>query len=117
VDDTPIVRAAVALMLQTAGYEVDEAADGFKALSIFKPGLYAAIVMDYNMPKMNGFECAAKIRELESETDSRTPIICMSTANEPDMKEKCLKAGLDDFLDKECSPAELAAVLKRLTDK
>lgn len=111
VDDTPIQRAALALMLYSAGFKVDEAANGQMALDMFKPGLYAAIIMDYNMPNMNGFECTQKIRELESESGSRIPIICMSTANDAGMKERCLAAGLDDFLDKDCSVGELTAAL------
>lgn len=111
VDDTPIARAAVALMLEMAGYKVDQASNGKTALTMFKPGQYAAIIMDYHMPNMNGFECAQKIREIESESGSRIPIICMSTANDAGMKERCIEAGLDDFLDKDCGIGELTAAL------
>jgi CheY-like chemotaxis protein len=48
---------------------------------------------------------------LENGTGSRIPIICMSSENEPGMKERCLAANLDDFLDKECSVAALTATL------
>jgi CheY-like chemotaxis protein len=115
VDDTPISRAALALMLECAGYEVEEAPNGPSALSKFKPGLYAAIIMDFNMPSMNGFECTAKIRALETESGTHIPIICMSTENKPGMKDRCLLAGLDDFLDKACHSDELIATLQRLT--
>lgn len=116
VDDRPISRTALALMLQYAGYEVEEAANGPSAISKFKPGFYAAIIMDFNMPSMNGFECATKIRALESESGTRIPIICMSTDNKPGMKERCLAADLDDFLDKACSSDELITAIQRLTE-
>lgn len=111
VDDTPISCQATALMLESIGYEVDLAASGAQAIDLFKTAEYAAILMDFHMPNMNGFECAAKIREIERESGSRIPIICMSAANDADMKEQCLSAGLDDFLSKDCTPGELTATL------
>lgn len=111
VDDTPIVRTATALMLESLGYKVDQAANGSIALTMFDPGFYAAVIMDFHMPNMNGFECTAKIRELEKSSGTRVPIICMSTAKEADMKERCLAADLDDFLDKDCGIGELMTTL------
>ena len=111
VDDMPIVSHGTALMLESIGYDADQAASGAAAIELFKSTEYAAIIMDFNMPGMNGFECTAKIRELENGTGSRIPIICMSSENEPGMKERCLAANLDDFLDKECSVAALTATL------
>ncbi|HIA51716.1 MAG TPA: response regulator [Candidatus Melainabacteria bacterium] len=111
VDDLPLVSQGTALMLESIGYEVDQAANGPRAIELFKAAQYAAIIMDYNMPGMNGFECTANIRELEKSTGRRTPIICMSAAKETDMKERCLAADLDDFLDKDCSLAEMTATL------
>jgi len=111
VDDMPIVSQGTALMLESVGYEVDQAESGAEAIELFKSTKYAAIIMDFNMPLMNGFECTAQIRRLET-TDQRVPIICMSsTGREADMKEQCLAAGLDDFLDKDCTLAELTATL------
>jgi CheY-like chemotaxis protein len=111
IDDIPIVSQATALMLKSIGYEVDQAVSGAAAIELFKTTEYAAIITDFNMPKMNGFECTAKIRELEKSTGSRIPIICMSTGNDAGMKERCLAADLDDYLDKDCSLAELTATL------
>jgi CheY-like chemotaxis protein len=98
-------------MLKSMGYDVDQAASGAAAIKRFESTKYAAIIMDYNMPEMNGFECAAKIREIESQSGRETPIICMSSDNDSGMKERCLAAGLNDYLDKDCSMAELTATL------
>ncbi len=111
VDDLVIIRQATALMLESIGFDADQAASGAQAIEMFKAAKYAAIIMDFNMPQMNGFECTAKIRELERESGSRIPIICMSTGNDAGMKERCLAADLDDFLEKDCGPPELAATL------
>jgi len=117
VDDAPIARMAATLTLQLMGYEVDEAASPATALDMFHPAKYALIIMDYQMPQMNGFQCTAKIRELETGAGSRTPILCMSMENEPNMKELCRAAGLDEFLNKECSTEEMHQVIRGLTAK
>lgn len=111
VDDLLIVSQGIAFLLESIGYEVDQAASGAAAIDLFKTTQYAAIITDFNMPEMNGFECAARIRQLEKSTGERIPIICMSAGNESGMKERCLAADLDDFLDKDCSVAELTATL------
>jgi len=111
VDDMAIVSQGTALMLESFGYSVDQAASGAEAIERFKATEYAAIIMDFSMPEMNGFECTAKIRELENGSGSRIPIICMSAAKDGSMKRQCLAAGLDDFLEKDCSVGEMMATL------
>lgn len=113
VDDTVITRQGTALAVQLIGFETDEAADGFVALEKLKTVAYAAVLMDYNMPLMNGLECTAKIRELETVTGSRTPVIGMTASTEEDIRQKCMDAGMDDYIDKSCSNAELQRVLEK----
>lgn len=114
VDDMPIVRSGTTLLLESLGYEVDEAASGVEAIELYKTGHYAAIIMDYNMPEMNGFECTAIIREHEKKSGHRIPIICMSASNDDDeMKAACMTANLNDYLNKDCSPAELKNILSK----
>lgn len=111
VDDQSITRTGTALLLTFLGFETEEAGNGFTALEKLKDASYAAIIMDYAMPEMNGPECAVKIRELEKTTGRRTPIIGMSASREHQIRENCLKAGMDDFLDKDCTRVELEEVL------
>lgn len=113
VDDTVITRQGTVLAVQVLGFQTDEAADGFTALEKVKAGAYAAIIMDYNMPVMNGLECTAKIRELESTSGSRIPIIGMTASTEEDIHQKCMDAGMDDYVDKAVSNAELRRVLEK----
>lgn len=113
VDDTVITRQGTALAIQCLGFETDEAEDGPVALAKVKTTEYAAIIMDYNMPLMNGLECTAKIRELETGTGSRTPIIGMTASEEQDIRQKCIDAGMDDFIEKSCSNTELRETLAK----
>lgn len=70
VDDMPVPRMGTALVIHLRGFEVDQAESGAQAIEMFKANQYAAIIMDYNMPIMNGLQCAGKIRAMEKGTDS-----------------------------------------------
>lgn len=116
VDDTNISRAGTVITVQKLlGFEVDEADDGTTALAKVKTNNYAAILMDCDMPTMNGLQCTALIRELEKDTGTRTPIIAFTASTEIQIREKCLKAGMDDYLEKSCSNAELSEMLVKWT--
>ena len=82
VDDAPIVRIGTAMSLTKMGFEVDQAQSGLEALDLVKHIRYAVIMMDYQMPEMNGTECARLIRSYESEAGTRTPILCL-TSDDP----------------------------------
>ena len=96
-------------ILQSLGYRVEFAGNGAEAVEAFAPGKYLAILMDLRMPVMNGFEAATTIRSRES--GSRVPIIALSANVMPDSREIYLAAGMDDFLSKPFTKAELAAKL------
>jgi CheY-like chemotaxis protein len=113
VDDNSIVRQGTAITVQTLGYMTEEAASGREALDRLGASQYALIFMDYEMPDMDGFECTMKIRELENATGTRIPIVGLTASNEIQIKEKCLKAGMDDYLDKSCSPEALRQILSK----
>ena len=98
-------------MLQSLGYQVEFADDGAEALDVFSPEKYSAILMDIQMPVMNGIEAAGKIRKLESGT--RVPIIALTAKVMPGDRDRCLAAGMDDFLSKPFKKDELAAKLAR----
>lgn len=115
VDDMPVPRMGTALVIHLRGFEVDQAESGAQAIEMFKANQYAAIIMDYNMPIMNGLQCAGKIRAMEKGTGSRIPIICMSASNEKDIEQTCKNAGLDDFLSKDCSSEVLGNMILKWT--
>jgi CheY-like chemotaxis protein len=114
VDDTNIVREGTILVLRYKfNYETEEAADGLTAIEKIKLKTFNAILMDCNMPDMDGFECTAKIRELEKPSGTRTIIIGLTASNARDIREECLKAGMDDYIDKSCSNLELNEILMK----
>lgn len=91
VDDTPVTRQGTALIVTCFGYEVGEAGDGEAALLRLSTGDYGAVLMDYNMPRMNGLECTAKIRELEKGTGKRIPIIGISASQESEVVSQIMR--------------------------
>ncbi len=109
VEDDKNNRMLAGKMLQMLGYQVEFAADGAEALAAFAPGKYSVILMDIQMPVMNGIEATGKIRELESGT--HVPIVALTAKVMPGDRERCLDAGMDDFLSKPFKKAELASKL------
>ncbi|MBS2004312.1 MAG: response regulator [Cyanobacteria bacterium SZAS LIN-5] len=102
VDDTPIARQGTALSVEAMGIQADQAVNGQDAIARVENYDYALILMDYNMPDMDGIECSNKIRELQTKTGTRTPIVLLSASDEVALKKKCLDAGMDGFLSKTC---------------
>lgn len=113
VDDTAINLMGTSMAVRSLGYTVHEAVSGQDALVRLKEHSYAAILMDVQMPKMSGLECTEKIRDIETGSDCRIPIIAFSSAPESDVKQDCIDAGMDAFLDKACSTDALATTLKQ----
>ncbi len=112
VEDNPINRRVTSLQLHKLGIEVDAVVSGADALDRFKEGLHDVILMDCQMPGMNGFETTAKIREMD--TGNHRPVILALTANvmEGD-RQACLEAGMDDYLGKPLSFPDLKASLEK----
>jgi CheY-like chemotaxis protein len=113
VDDTPIASLGTACVLQTLGFMADQAGSGREALVRVGASQYALIFMDHDMPDMDGFECTQKIREMENGTGTRIPIVGLTASDETDIREKCLQAGMDDYLHKRYTPEELRQILSK----
>jgi CheY-like chemotaxis protein len=93
------------------GYRVEFAADGQEALDAFTPEKFSAILMDMQMPVMDGLEATRRIRERESGT--RVPIIALTANVMPGDRERCLGAGMDEFLTKPFKLRDLSGMLTR----
>ena len=100
VDDEGINLLYMKRFLSREGMQVDSATDGLQALEKYEFNTYDIILMDGNMPKMDGFEATRIIREKEKEKNIRTPIIAISGYAIASVKEKFITAGVDDFLGK-----------------
>jgi CheY-like chemotaxis protein/HPt (histidine-containing phosphotransfer) domain-containing protein len=110
-------------ILTELGYQTDIASDGGQALEMLGRSVYRAVLMDCQMPTMDGYETAREARRREATaaitspdgttTPRRTPIIAMTAAALKGDREDCLAAGMDDYLSKPFEPEDLAAVLHR----
>ena len=90
------------------------AENGLKALLACEAGDYDAILMDVEMPEMDGLEATREIRKLENDS-SQTPIIAMTAHALSEIHDQCLEAGMDDYVTKPLEPERLLEILCRLT--
>jgi len=109
VEDDPDNSLLAGKMLQSLGYRPEFATNGAEAVAAFAPGKYVAILMDVLLPMMDGLDATRQIRA--SEFGSRVPIIALTANVMSGDRERCLAAGMDDFLAKPFKRAELAAKL------
>ncbi len=112
-EDNALNQHIAVRMLEKLGYRVDVAANGIEALRALERAAYVAVLMDCQMPELDGFEATARIRAQEQATGRRIPIIAVTTGALPGDRERCLAAGMDDHVPKPVSPDQLAAALQR----
>jgi CheY-like chemotaxis protein len=99
-EDDPTVRHVLGLMLNRYNYNLDFAEDGQKAIEMWEKGEYDLVLMDIQMPRLNGFEATRVIREKERESGGYTPIVAMTAHARKEDEESCLAAGMDAFISK-----------------
>ena len=114
VDDEPMNLEVAQLLLQAAGFSVDIADNGTEALRMVQLTPYAVILMDMQMPEMDGIETTRRLRQLSQQRGERQPCIIALTGNAfAEDKARCLAAGMNDFLPKPYLPDELYAAVRR----
>ncbi len=110
-EDNPINQRVGKLILQRAGFDIDLVGDGNEALEAHRANPYDVILMDCQMPMMDGFEASRQIRSLKGQ---RQPVIIAVTANAlVGERERCMNAGMDDYLSKPFQAEQLVAVVKK----
>ncbi len=112
-EDNPINQKLAFVLLQKAGYSVDMVENGRQAVEKSQQEIYNAILMDVQMPELDGFEATGQIRKRELKSGQHIPIIAMTAHALVGDRERCLEAGMDDYVSKPLEPQFLLAVLDR----
>lgn len=117
VEDNSSNRKVISLLLKRLGCGVSFAADGHQALEALSLSNFDMVLMDCEMPGMNGYDCAKELRSMEDGVARRMPVVALSAHVGDVHLERCLQAGMDAVLSKPISLAELRSTLaKFLTD-
>jgi CheY-like chemotaxis protein/HPt (histidine-containing phosphotransfer) domain-containing protein len=114
-EDNPINQEVVLSMLDGIGCAVDVAADGEEALAMLAQQSYDLVLMDCQMPRRDGYEATREVRRREAAAGAgrRTPVIALTANAMEGDRERCLEAGMDDYLPKPLRPGALYAALAR----
>ena len=112
-EDDPISRRIVTAMLQALGATVTAVSDGTDAVNAFSDGAFDLVLMDGQMPRMDGWHAARAIRHFEAESGRRTPVIAVTANVQASDRERYLLAGMDDVLPKPLQRATLARMMRK----
>ena len=111
VEDCAVNRKLLAYMLKNEGYEVVHAFDGKEAVTKFQQQPFHLVIMDIQMPVMDGLEATRLIRECEMESSGHTPIVAVTSGVD---RGRCIDAGMDDYIEKPVRVPIFHEVLERL---
>ncbi|WP_406278588.1 response regulator [Streptomyces sp. NBC_00191] len=115
VEDNEINQMVAQGLLTRLGYSADIAADGIQALQMTEEHTYQAVLMDCQMPRMDGYTATRELRRRE-EGGGRLPVIAMTAGALAEDRERCLAAGMDDYISKPVSADDLEQALARWID-
>ena len=115
VEDNPVNSRLARHVLEKAGYAVVAADSGLAALSALDHTRFDLVLMDVQMPVMDGIKTTAKIREREKATGEHVPVVALTAYAMPGDRARCLEAGMDGYLTKPIQPSALREAIRRLS--
>jgi CheY-like chemotaxis protein len=113
VEDSPVNSLVAVRVLEHAGFRTRAFADARSALDALATTQYDAVLMDCQMPDMDGYEATAELRRREARCGRHTPVIAMTAHAMTGDRERCLNAGMDDYITKPVRSRELVSLLRR----
>jgi CheY-like chemotaxis protein len=113
-EDNLVNQRVAIYMLEKQGHQVKGVMNGEEALDALEKGNFELILMDVQMPKMDGFKATQLIRRKEQETGLHIPIIAMTAHAMKGDREKCLEVGMDEYLSKPLNAKQLTETIARV---
>ncbi len=113
VEDNAVNQKLAVVILEKLGYNAELAQNGREAVEAVESGEYCAVLMDCQMPEMDGFEASRTIRQREAQRGGHIPIVAMTAHALQGDEERCLEAGMDAYLAKPIRPEQVRQVLER----
>jgi CheY-like chemotaxis protein len=116
-EDNPVNQTLAVRLIEKGGHTVTVASDGHEALVALENGDFDVLLMDVQMPRLDGLEATALIRKKEEGTGRHLPIIALTAHAMQGDRERCLAAGMDDYLSKPVQARELAMTLEGIVGR
>jgi CheY-like chemotaxis protein len=114
-EDNPLNQMVATGLLKNQGHRIALAPNGLKALEVYEKESFDLILMDVQMPEMDGLEATARIRKKEKQSGRRVPIIALTAHAMQGDRERFLAAGMDDYVTKPIQLDNLLEIIERLT--
>jgi two-component system, sensor histidine kinase and response regulator len=115
-EDSPVNQKVAFRLLERRGHEAVIVGDGRQAVEALEEGSFDLVLMDVQMPEMDGLEATRAIREREGDREAHIPIVAMTAGAMAEDRERCLEAGMDAFLSKPVRSGELYRVIEGMAD-
>lgn len=117
VEDNFVNQQLMIALLKRKQHQIVVAQNGKEALDILERQAFDVVLMDVQMPVMDGLEAARQIRQREKQTGGHIPIIAMTANTMPQDQQMCIQAGMDDYVSKPIEISKLFAALERIPAK
>ncbi len=115
VEDNDINRLVINKLMKDWGASLHNAVNGLEAINMIKSDTYDLVLLDIEMPEMNGYECIKAIRETLAEDKKNIPVLAMTAHATSEEKDKCVRLGMNDYISKPFDPVDLKNKISNLT--